>query len=67
MNKSHHKEKLFKLEIRLANDEMHSPVHVAKALEYIAMRLKRGADMGTIKDINGNTVGDFYGDFELDN
>jgi hypothetical protein len=59
-------QRTFTIEIKLGNAEMNTPEHVGKALEYIAERLKRGADMGNIKDVNGNNVGTFYGDFELD-
>jgi len=58
--------KKFKLKIILGNEAMQTPEDVGNALEYIAMRLKRGATDGNIKDANGNNVGTFYGDFELD-
>jgi hypothetical protein len=54
----------FTLSITLGNDAMQTPQDVARALEYIVMRLHRGADMGNIKDINGNNVGSFEGEFE---
>lgn len=37
-----------------------------KSFEVKRVDLWGGGDMGNIKDVNGNNVGTFYGDFELD-
>jgi DUF917 family protein len=50
----------FTLKIELGNFAMRHRRHVAKALEDVARRLREHAtDEGRIRDVNGNTVGDF--------
>ena len=53
----------FTLTIRLGNDAMKTPEDVGIALEYIAQRLCKGEEQGTILDDNGNKVGEFEGEF----
>ena len=59
----------FTLTIELGNDAMKSPRHVAKALKEVAARLNAdgfGQERGdsgyfteSIRDVNGNTVGNY--------
>lgn len=56
----------FSIEITLGNAAMQTQEDVAAALERVAKRLKGGDEEGSIKDINGNTVGNFAGDFETE-
>ena len=52
----------FALRIELGNDAMKTRSHLAKALREVAERLEKDSSRelrgdGSIKDINGNTVG----------
>lgn len=50
----------FKLKIKLGNAAMTDPADVAAALEETAAKLRdEGFEDGNIRDINGNTVGDW--------
>jgi len=51
--------KKFTLEIDLGDDAMKTGADVASALENVARRVCQGADVGKIRDANGNTVGRF--------
>lgn len=49
----------FELHITMANDAMQTDADLADALSSVIDRLDRGTTAGTIRDINGNTVGEF--------
>lgn len=49
----------FTVEIRLGNDAMQTDADLADALSSVIDRLDRGTTSGSIKDVNGNTVGRF--------
>ena len=55
----------FKLEIRLGNDAMQTHDDIANALEEVATKVHNGCTHGYVRDINGNTVGDFSVSAEL--
>lgn len=50
---------LFQLKINMGNDAMQHPDDVANSLESIAKDLRNGVGGGRIRDLNGNSVGDF--------
>lgn len=55
----------FSLKITMGNDAMLTPEDVAAALRAVAKRLEDGNGQGgNIRDLNGNTVGNFS--FDLD-
>jgi hypothetical protein len=54
----------FTVKIYLGNDAMQTPEDVADALRRVAEQLENGTTEGSIRDINGNTVGSFLGVFE---
>lgn len=47
----------FALFLEMGNATMESPDHVADAIRSIASRIMAGEQSGRIRDINGNTVG----------
>lgn len=49
----------FKLTIRLGNDAMQTREDVAEALVRVAEKLRAGLETTTIRDLNGNTVGEW--------
>ena len=49
----------FTVEITLGNEAMRSGSDVAGALREIAAKVETDQDAGTVRDINGNTVGEF--------
>jgi hypothetical protein len=54
------REMQFKLKIKLGNAAMMDPADVAEALEETARKLRdEGFEDGNIRDVNGNTVGDW--------
>ncbi len=48
---------MFRLELELGNEAMDSHEDVATALEEVAGLVRDYLNSGTIRDINGNTVG----------
>lgn len=55
----------FDLSIRLENDAMQTAEDVAQALERVAAKLAVGITEGPVRDVNGNTVGSYSGDFTI--
>lgn len=49
----------FKLDITMGNEAMQSGDDVRQALEEVGHKLNLGQEAGIIRDINGNTVGEF--------
>lgn len=49
----------FTLTIESDNAAMRKAEHVVSALREVAQRVRDGSDSGRIRDINGNTVGEF--------
>lgn len=49
----------FSLRIELGNDAMQTPEDIVEALRSVARKLEGGDTEGTIRDLNGNTVGSF--------
>lgn len=49
----------FDLYITLGNSEMSEPEHIAEALRATATKVEQGKTEGIIKDVNGNTVGNY--------
>jgi hypothetical protein len=50
----------FTLTIKLGNDAMRTSRHVAAALNEIAKRLRQAGSVdGLVRDVNGNTVGQY--------
>ena len=58
----------FKVEIKLGNDFMQTPFHIADALKGVADQLQRGLSPtgGQIRDVCGNSVGEFYYHYSKD-
>ena len=50
---------MFELKIELGNDSMRNAHGVALALEGVVFRLRDGETVGKIRDLNGNTVGEW--------
>jgi hypothetical protein len=60
LSKSEGGKTMFTLKIRLGNDAMQDPADVAEALERVARELRDSGFRPTrIKDLNGNTVGEW--------
>ncbi len=49
----------FNLRIELGNAAMQTPEDIADALRSVANKLESGNTEGSIRDLNGNTVGEF--------
>lgn len=49
----------FTVTITTGNEAMRTNLDLAEALERVAERLRGGAWQGKIRDVNGNTVGQF--------
>lgn len=52
-----------RVSIKLGNAAMQTPEDVAGVLRTIADRFEQGFTEGKIRDMNGNTVGSFVGEF----
>lgn len=61
MSKTKKKAETFTLKITLGNAAMRTPLDVADALRRAAAGVERGEESGTIRDVNGNTVGTWRG------
>lgn len=49
----------FELSIEMGNDAMQTSDDVADALEQVVKRMRGGDVRGSIRDLNGNTIGEF--------
>lgn len=49
----------FTLKIEIGNDAMQNNEDIVQALHSVIAKLESGSQYGNIKDINGNTVGNF--------
>lgn len=49
----------FTLTIELGNDAMKSPEDIADALRKAASHIQAGYGNGSVRDLNGNTVGSY--------
>lgn len=49
----------FTPEIELGNEAMRTPSDISEALKWAAKLVDDGSDFGTIRDNNGNTVGEW--------
>jgi hypothetical protein len=58
--------KTFRIRIAMGNAEMQNHHNLASVLHGVAARLDQGAQSGSIRDVNGNTVGRFWHDREDD-
>ena len=59
--------KEFRLQIELGNEAMQTKEDVSLSLLTIARKLSNGLDNGYIHDLNGNKVGDWWGEFGDEN
>jgi hypothetical protein len=50
---------MFTLSIETDNDAFTNGEEIARILKEVVIQLESGKEFGTIKDINGNTVGDW--------
>jgi cytochrome c-type biogenesis protein CcmH/NrfF len=50
----------FKLELDGGNAEMQSNADIAEALAQVSDRVAEGEWDGTVRDVNGNTIGEFH-------
>lgn len=50
----------FKLEISLGNDAMQNERHVGEAVMGVGEAVKNGRMAGSVRDVNGNTVGTYW-------
>jgi hypothetical protein len=50
---------MFLVTITMGNEAMQTPEDVASALRTVANKLESGTLDGSVKDVNGNTVGQF--------
>ena len=49
----------FKLTIELGNDAMKDQYDIATALRQLARDVESGREAGYVRDLNGNTVGEY--------
>ncbi len=57
---------MFTVSIEFGNDAMQTGTDVADALDDIARKLRGGYESGSVRDINGNTVGSWQLDTTTD-
>lgn len=49
----------FTLTVEMGNDAMRTPVDLADAVAAVARRVAVGERVGDVRDLNGNTVGNY--------